>query len=263
VERRVSVVQFARFARLALLAILALSPLACGGPEPVFSDSFTGRSLDGSKWATCYPWAASSGCTNEGNRELEWYLSDQVGVHGGAMHLTARKEQAQGTDHDGSPRWFPYRSGMVTTAGRYEFTYGQVEFLARAPRGRGMWPALWLLPTDESWPPEIDIMEAHGEDVGHVMVSYHKTRSKALQTVVPVDGGIDKWHRYALDWRPDFLTWWIDQRPVFSVRSDVPHQPMYLLATLAMAGDGDHAPDSTTPTNASFDIAQVRVWRNQ
>jgi beta-glucanase (GH16 family) len=195
--------------------------------------------------------------------ELEWYLPGQVSVRGGALHLTVQKEQVLGADREGSPRWFPYRSGMVTTAGHYEFTYGQVEFQARAPRGRGLWPALWLLPGNESWPPEIDIMEAHGEDADHVMVSYHRTRSEALQAVVPVTGGIGTWHLYALDWRPDSLTWYVDQRPVFSVQRGVPHQPMYLLANLAMAGDTKHAPDSTTPASTSFDIAQVRVWRNQ
>jgi len=250
--------------RLALLAMLASWPLlACGTPGPVFSDSFTSSSLDRGKWDTCYPWAAESGCTNAGNVELEWYLPKQVSVSDGTLHLTAQKERVRGLDREGSAHWFPYRSGMVTTAGHYEFKYGQVEFQARAPKGRGLWPALWLLPADESWPPEIDIMEAHGEDASHVMVSYHRTRSDALQTVVPVDGGIDTWHRYALDWRPDSLTWYIDQRPVFSVRSGAPHQPMYLLANLAMAGDKGHAPDSTTPASASLDIKDVRVWRNQ
>ena len=76
-----------------------------------------------------------------------------------------------GTLHDGSRRWFSYRSGMVTTAGHFEFTYGQVEFRALAPLGRGLWPALWLLPADRTWPPEIDVMEPAQDDIHHVMVS--------------------------------------------------------------------------------------------
>ena|SRR5438105_11215395 len=248
--------------RFALLATLAAWPLvACGRPGPAFTDSFSPGSLDGTRWETCYPWAAGSGCTNEGNRELEWYLPGQVSVSGGALHLTARRDPVLGAVHRGASRWFPYRSGMVTTAGHFDFTYGLVEFEARAPAGRGLWPALWLLPSDRSWPPEVDIMEAFGDLTDQVTVTYHRTPSVALRTAVPVSDLTERWHSYALDWRPDSLTWYVDHRPVFAVQGDVPHKPMYLLATLAVSGDAQHAPDRTTPASASFDIAQVRVWQ--
>jgi beta-glucanase (GH16 family) len=229
----------------------------------MFSDDFQGGSLDSSKWTTCYPWAKGSGCTNYGNNELEWYLPSRVSVHDGTLRLTAQKRSVTGTDAHGGRRQYPYRSGMVTTAGHFSFTYGHVEFRARAPEGRGLWPTLWLLPVDESWPPEVDIMEAHGEDVTRMTASYHRTESDARRRVVQVGNYAEDWHTYAVDWRPNSLVWYVDQQQVFAVYGDVPKKPMYLLANLAVDGDEDHAPDGTTPNTASLDIDQVRVTGNR
>jgi beta-glucanase (GH16 family) len=45
----------------------------------VFSDHFTGSTLDTANWSTCYFF----GCTDKGNNELEWYEASQVTVHNG------------------------------------------------------------------------------------------------------------------------------------------------------------------------------------
>lgn len=226
----------------------------------IFEDDFGGANLDRSKWGTCYPWFKTTGCTNHGNPELEWYLPEQVSVNGGALHLTARRSPIEGFDAQGRPKEFAYRSGMVTTAGQFEFTYGRVEFQARAPRGRGLWPALWLLPADGSSPPEIDIMEAYGEDVWQVLLSYHGTRTYTAQRIAFVNNISSGWHSYALDWRPDSLIWYVDDRRVFTVDHSIPHKPMYLIANLAVSGSPPHEPDATTPGTAQFDVARVRVW---
>ena len=49
-------------------------------------------------------------------------------------------------------------------------TYGRVEVRAKQPNGRGIWPAIWMMPQDEStygwWPAsgEIDIYEGRGQN---------------------------------------------------------------------------------------------------
>ena len=50
--------------------------------------------------------------------------------------------------------------------------YGRVEFKAKLPKGDWLWPALWLLPTNNAygtWPAsgEIDIMESRGNSPGY------------------------------------------------------------------------------------------------
>jgi beta-glucanase (GH16 family) len=226
----------------------------------VFGDDFGGANLDRNKWGTCYKWFKTTGCTNHGNPELEWYRPEQVSVHNGALHLTAQRSSIQGFDAQGRAKEFAYRSGMVTTAGHFEFTYGRVEFQARAPRGRGLWPALWLLPADGSSPPEIDVMEAYGEDVWQVFLTYHGTSTYTPQHIAFVNDISSGWHSYALDWGRDSLIWYVDGGRVFSVDHDVPHKAMYLIANLAVSDSPPHQPDLTTPDTAQFEIAGVRVW---
>ena len=61
----------------------------------------------------------------------------------------------------------PIMSARVRTAESFNFTYGRVEVRAKLPKGDWIWPAIWMLPTDQvygSWPAsgEIDIMESRG-----------------------------------------------------------------------------------------------------
>lgn len=253
---------------VALLTVSLAVPMAgCGNAStapvsrPVFSDQFNAGSLDTQKWATCYPWARDTGCTNLGNQELEWYTPGQVSVDAGELRLTEQRSAVTGADAHGKARLFPYRSGMVTTAGRFEFTYGYVEFRASAPVGRGLWPSLWLLPANQTWPPEVDVMEALGNDPTQIVATYHRTPSDAPGASVKVSN-ISGWHTYAVDWQPDSLTWYVDHREVFSVRGGVPSQPMYLLANLAVDGRPEQGPDSTTPAAASLIIDHVFVWQS-
>ncbi len=58
-----------------------------------------------------------------------------------------------------------YYTGMITTAETWAQTYGYFEIRAQIPEGKGHWPAFWLGPAGEGWPPEIDVFEAYGRGV--------------------------------------------------------------------------------------------------
>lgn len=58
-----------------------------------------------------------------------------------------------------------YYTGRINTGETWSQTYGYFEIVAKVPEGRGHWPAFWLAPADEEWPPEIDIFEAYGRGV--------------------------------------------------------------------------------------------------
>jgi beta-glucanase (GH16 family) len=226
------------------------------GPHPgahlVFSDQFNERTLDRAKWMTCFPWAGHSGCTN--TDEVEWYQPGHVSVSGGALHLTAQRHVVVA---DG--RRFPFSSGMVASAHAFEFTYGYVEFRARMPKGPGLWSALWLLPADQSWPPEIDVVEVHGNATSDAVLTYHPRNGTPSQAHVATADLSAGWHTYAVDWRPGSITWLLDGKPRFRFTGSVPDQPMYVLMNLAVSKTPP--PDRSTPPSASLDVSSVRVWQ--
>lgn len=57
-----------------------------------------------------------------------------------------------------------YYSGSLSTRSSWAQTYGYFEMRARLPEGKGHWPAFWLVPAVDGWPPEIDIFEALGRE---------------------------------------------------------------------------------------------------
>lgn len=229
------------------------------GKGMTFNAGFSGSSLNKSVWQTCYPWANSgAGCTNFGNsQEEEWYLPSQDQVSGNELHMVANASPVQGTNKAGAPQTYQYSSGMVTTFGSYDFTYGYVQISAQLSGGSGSWPALWLLPTTELWPPEIDIMENWG-DPNSFNATFHygtsaNSQSAAQHVWTPsnLDSGM---HTYGLLWEPGLLVWYLDGKAVFSYAgSSVPSQPMYLLANLAI--------DGPTASGTSFNVQSVQVYR--
>ncbi|KAJ7040765.1 glycoside hydrolase family 16 protein [Mycena alexandri] len=58
----------------------------------------------------------------------------------------------------------PVMSARLSTKDHFAMTYGRVEVRAKLPRGDWLWPAIWMLPVNGTWPldGEIDIMEARG-----------------------------------------------------------------------------------------------------
>ena len=235
---------------------VSTNPAPAAGMSLAFTAGFTGSSLDASVWDTCYEWyVAASGCTSYDTGETEWYLPAQDQVSGGALHLVATETPTQGTDANGAPKTYPYTSGMVTTFSSFNFTYGYVQVVARIPGGTGTWPALWLLPQNGSWPPEIDIMENYGTpNLMEATLHWGATDQVAYRDVTSPSNLSSGWHTYGLLWQPGSLTWYLDGQVVYTfMGSEVPSQPMYFLANLAI--NGPAAPSS------SFDIQSVQIYQ--
>jgi beta-glucanase (GH16 family) len=253
------------------------SPLVLAGGatsgewDLVFFDEFDGDRLDTNRWVTCY-WWDDGGCTNLGNHELQWYLPDAVSVRDGSLHLTARKARAESSDGTS----YDYVSGMVTTGSdhddddaeaRFAFQYGYAEMRAKVPAGQGLWSAFWTLPVTHESRPEIDIMEVLG-DTHHVLRTHlHYHDSDGIRASVGEDWEGDElgdtWHTYAVEWADDRVAWFIDGNEIWALTDPdaIPHEPMYLLANLAVGGDWPGPPDETTIFPATYEIDYIRVWQ--
>jgi beta-glucanase (GH16 family) len=237
----------------------------------VFSEEFDGDKLDRGRWTTCY-WWGQDGCTNLSNNELQWYLPDNVVVGDGALKLRALKQIVKGLDG----RMFDYTSGLITTGiyhgerprpARFDFQYGLVEVRAKVPSGKGLWPAIWLLPSTHESKPEIDIMEVLGDRTDQLETHMHYVdRNGQTQDIGgPLEVGdlAAGWNVYGLHWSPDEIVWLLNGKQVRRIddASIIPKEKMYLLMNLAVGGDWPKAPSKNTKFPAEFLIDYVRVWK--
>jgi len=130
----------------------------CNADEPIWSDEFDGKSLDYSKWE------CEVNAFGGGNQELQLYTDrpKNIRVESGKLIIEAHKDKPEIT---GTSR--EYSSARIRTKQRGDWKYGRFDIRAKLPRGQGIWPAIWMLPTDDrygTWAStgEIDIMEYKG-----------------------------------------------------------------------------------------------------
>src|SRR5262245_40016383 len=110
------------------------------------------------------------------NNEAQYYTARPANcrIEDGNLIIEARKESYQAADG----KTAQYTSASIQTRGHFEFTFGRVEVRAKLPKGRGSWPAIWMLGSSIStvgWPAcgEIDIMEQVGYDPEVIHGSIH------------------------------------------------------------------------------------------
>jgi hypothetical protein len=161
---------------------------------------------------------------------------------------------------------YPFVSGLITSQFSHRQLYGVFEMRARLPKGRGLWPAFWLLPADHSWPPEIDILEVLGNDPTILHTNAHSKASGKhtdAPSVIPVPDTSADFHDYAVDWEPEGIRWYFDGVEV--ARAPTPtdmHKPMYMLVNLAVGGHWPGDPDASTPFPAELSVKWIRAYRH-
>jgi len=231
----------------------APSPPAFIGPgfKLGFDDEFDGDALDANRWKSGLPWG------DEGAEESQRYSPSGAVVDSGALSLTATKA------HSGTKA---YASGAVTSDGLYDFTYGYVEMRARIPRGRGLWPAFWLLSRYSGQ--EIDVLEVLGDDPARNHMTLHLESGASKSEEGSSWAGPDlsaAYHTYAADWEPGGITWYVDGVERFRSKTKVAAHPMCLIANLAVGGPSSWpgSPDAETSFPATFAIDYVRVFERK
>ena len=230
-----------------------------GGPRPVgtdagpwrlaFDSEFDGSSLDTSQWST--GWFGSGLTTGANGSEQECYDPARVSVSQGELRLSAvaRAERCGGTTR-------PYASGMVTTDGKFSFTYGYIEariWLPAGSHGIADWPAFWA--DGQDWPTtgEVDAVEGLG---GRACAHFHNPAGGPGACATGTYAG--GWHTFAADWEPGSVTYYYDGIRVWKDVSGVTSAPMYLILDLAVSSTV--APPATVP--ATMRVDYVRVWKH-
>jgi beta-glucanase (GH16 family) len=243
----------------ALFCIISLASIA--GAEPpgngsnwvmTFNDEFDGTVLDTGKWATVYIFG---GRTN--NDELEWYVddADQHVVSNGTLKLIAVKENVSGHS---------YTSGMISSHKSFSQNQGYWEGRMKLPKGKGLWPALWLLPTPYQWPPEIDIMENLGHATNVVYMTNHWGSDSNHQQNSSSYSGPDfsaDFHTFGIEWSSSAITWYIDGVQRKTSTSGVPSGQMHVIVNLAVGGSWPGSPDSSTVFPKQLEVDYIRIYK--
>ena len=221
--------------RALVLVTCLLGGLGAGGDAPadagapaaewrlVWADEFEGDGVDRRKWALDLGNRLPGGQAGWGNRELQSYTDrpGNVFVRDGMLHVRAVREA-----HEGAP----FTSARLKTKGLFSRKYGRFEVRAKLPVGKGVWPAVWMLPEENhygGWAAsgEIDIVEARGQEPGKVLGTLHYGAPAPGNThagadyVLPDRGTIADFHEYALEWDPAEIRWSVDRRQ-YQARSD-------------------------------------------
>ena len=257
-------------------AFIVLSAGECSaGWKPTFCEDFERPSL-GTRWKLSDLWTNQ---TLPDNNEKQCYIPAGVEQTPGRLRLTATKQSIPAEQCHGATFDLNYASGMVTTAGcniyeepakcaglsSFSQAYGYFEISARLPKGKGLWPAFWLLPIDGSWPPEIDVIEVLGHDISRVYTTYHYRNSQGEDQATGSYVGPDLsegFNSFGIDWEPGRLIWYLNGKKIFEYSgSDVSDKPMYMLLNLAVGGTWPGDPDEMTRFPASMEIAYVHVFR--
>ncbi|MDO4188552.1 MAG: family 16 glycosylhydrolase [Lachnospiraceae bacterium] len=250
------------------------SAIQLDGYNLLWHDEFDGDKLNDKIWTRE---VREVGWTNN---ELQAYVDSEENafVKDGTLVLKAL-DSGDGT----------YTSGKVNSQNKADFQYGKVVVSAKTPKGKGLWPAIWMMPQDEEhygqWPKcgEIDIMEVLGDDVTKAYQTIHYGAPHAEQQGTYVisnalkDGTFaTKFHEYSVEWEPGEIRFYTDDHLVLTVNDwfsavegedDKPYpapfdQPFFVQMNLAVGGDWPGDPDENTDfENAEFAIDYVRVYQ--
>lgn len=265
----------------------------------VWSDEFDGNNLDREKWSF------EKNCWGGGNNELQCYIESDRNAYvaDGKLHIVALKESTDGPSLNEEDPGYPgasvtrdYSSARLRSKGSGDWTYGRIEINARLPQGQGIWPAFWMLPSENrygGWPlsGEIDILEAVNlntpgfENTVHGTLHYGQVWPNNQYTGTEYSPPQNTWevfHTYAVEWQEGEIRWYVDDVHFATQTSDgwftyywdgdekgfttgSPAAPFdqnfHLLLNLAVGGNWPGSPNAETVFPQTLEIDYVRVYQ--
>ena len=209
----------------------------------VWADEFNYKGLpDSTKWAY------DVGGDGWGNNEAQFYTkadTNNAVVGNGFLSIIARKEKHENKE---------YTSARMVTKGKKDWSFGRVEISANLPKGRGTWPAGWMLGSNINtvgWPQcgEVDILEHVGYDPDTVVGSIHSTSYNHIKGTqktkrIFIKNPYTEFHVYACEWDTNKMVFSLDGMPYLTVMNEHKtekewpfNNPMYILLNVAIGGN--------------------------
>lgn len=238
-------------------------------PTLVWSDEFDGTALDLTKWTPQIGDGCDINLCGWGNNELEYYRAENAVVSNGTLKIIAKQESIGNRN---------YTSARLRSINKGDWTYGRFEARMKLPTAQGMWPAFWMLSTDEtygSWPRsgEIDIMELIGKEPDRTYGTIHygmpPPNNSSQGTNFQLNSGkfSDAFHTFAIEWEPNAIRWYVDDFLFLTkTSSDVGsltwpfNQRFHFLLNLAVGGNWPGNPNGSTMFPQTMEVDYVRVY---
>jgi beta-glucanase (GH16 family) len=245
------------------------SPTAAGW-KLTWSDEFNYSGLPDSTI-----WSYDIGGHGWGNNEKQYYKEKSIEnsfVKNGVLNIAALKKDFENAH---------YTSAKLTTFKKKSIQYGKIEVSAKLPKGKGSWPAIWMLPESirnntEKWPlcGEIDIMEHVGKDPNVIHTSLHSelynhTKGTQITHFDTLQNVFDIFHKYGIEWTEKYIKFYIDDKLFFesykgqdgrvSLNEGWPFdKPYYLILNLAIGGNwGGEIDHSIFPNVMQVDFVRI------
>lgn len=239
------------------------APLSYPGMTLIWKDEFDGNTLNTSNWRH------EIGGNGWGNNELQYYQEQNTLVENGLLVIKAKIESVSGKN---------YTSSRIITQDKRAFKYGRVDIRARLPKGKGIWPALWMLGSSIStvgWPKcgEIDIMEmiggtgndnkvygtVHWDNAGsYASYGGNKSLSSGLFA--------DEFHVFSIVWDASSITWYLDgvKYHVIDITPDglsELREEAFFIINVAVGGNWPGSPDGLTKFPQFMAVDYIRVFQ--
>ncbi len=216
-------------------------------------------------------WGYNQGGGGWGNNELQFYTAgrkENAWVENGNLVISARKENYRGRK---------YSSARMITKNKGDWKYGRIEVKAKLPKGKGIWPAIWMLPTKSAyggWPKsgEIDIMEFVGYMPDSVFGSVHTGLYNHTIGTQRTEGIVLKdlataFHVYAIEWTEEKISFLIDDKKYYEFKNERTgsgawpfDQEFHLILNIAVGGNwgGKYGVDDAIfPQTMQIDYVRV------
>ena len=208
------------------------------------------------------------------NHELQNYVNHTTPkgslvteVMGGTLRIHCFKEDGK------------IYSGRVYAHVKEGWKYGYIEASIKLPKGKGTWPAFWMMPVNfRSWPAdgEIDIMEEVGYHPDFVSSSLHAnahvhSNNTQVTHEMYCKGAEGEFHTYAIEWTAQNITTYVDGKVQLSYdnkglgRDDWPYNdPFYVIFNLAWGGDwgGSQGVDENA-LPVTMEVDYIRVFQKK
>lgn len=240
----------------------------------VWNDEFSASTIDPMKWV--HEVNAHGG----GNNELQYYTArpENSFIEDGALIIQALKERYTGPEGTRE-----FTSARLRTKNKGDWKYGRFDIRAKLPYSQGIWPAIWMMPTESiygGWPAcgEIDIVELMGHEPNKVYGTLHYGGDwpEHVHTgdsyVLPSGLFSDDFHLFTLEWEAQAFRWYIDgvfyqsQSEWFTTNGEYPapfDQLFYLILNVAVGGNWPGDPNETTIFPQQMRIDYVRVFEKK